>query len=170
MENSQKVFFDFIMERTQDGKKEAMAAALEENFRPQQEGNFDPEAFKRSIEVITSMLKPEAVPEFQKMMNPFGDMEESSEPPEIKNVLKQPNKFKWRDNPPNVSKDEMRAAFAYSKKAYEMKCDCWNTHCVFHGDCRKCIIFHLCLKQFPTCQRALLGDLEEHYIVFSRDK
>jgi hypothetical protein len=26
------------------------------------------------------------------------------------------------------------------------------------------------MGQFPTCQRALLGDLEEHYIVFSRDK
>jgi hypothetical protein len=28
----------------------------------------------------------------------------------------------------------------------------------------------MCLKQFPTCQRDLLGDLEEHYIEFSRDK
>ena len=170
MEDGQKMFFDFIMERTQEGKKEAMAAALEENFKPPQEGNFDPDAFKRGIEVITSMLKPEAVPEFQKMMNPFGDMEESGEPLEIKNVLEQPNKYKWRDNTPNVSKDQMREAFACSKKAHEMKCDCWNTHCVIFGDCRKCIVFHLCLKQFPTCQRALLGDLEEHYIVFSRDK
>jgi hypothetical protein len=61
MENGQIMFFDFIMERTQEGKKEAMAAALEENFKPPQEGNFDPDAFKRGIEVITSMLKPEAV-------------------------------------------------------------------------------------------------------------
>ena len=29
MENGQKIFFDFIMERTRDGKQEAMAAALE---------------------------------------------------------------------------------------------------------------------------------------------
>ena len=76
MENGQKMFFDFIMEHTQDGKQEAMAAALEENFKPPQEGNFDPDALKRGIEVITSMLKPEAVAEFHKMMNPFGDMEE----------------------------------------------------------------------------------------------
>ncbi len=170
MENGQKVFFDFIMERTQDGKQEAMAAALEESFRPPQEGRFDPDAFKRGIEVITSMLKPEAVAEFQKMMNPFGDMEESGEPPEIKNMLEQPNKFKWRDNTPSVSKEEMSEALACAEKAHEMKCDCWNTHCVFYGDCRKCIVFHLYMKQFPTCQRALLGDLEEHYIVFSRDK
>ena len=172
MENGQKIFYDFIMERTQDGKQEAMAAALEKNFRPPQEGGFDPDAFKRGIEVITSMLKPEAVPEFQKMMNPFADLEEGDEPQEIKNVLKQPNKYNWRDNTPNVSKEKMREALVCSKKAHEMKCDCWNTHCVFYGDCKKCIVFHLCLKQFPTCQRqdALLEGLEDHYIVFSRDK
>lgn len=171
MENGPKMFRDFIMERTQDGKQEAMSAVLEDFFKPPEEGSdFNPEIFMRRIEAITSMLRPEAVPEFQKMMNPFGDREESNEPPEIKNVLKQPNKYKWRDESPDVSKEEMREAFACSKKAHDMKCDCWNTHCVFYGDCRKCIVFHLCLKQFPTCQRSLLGDLEEHYIIFSRDK
>lgn len=170
MENGQKMFFDFIMERTQDGKQEAMAAALEEIFAPPQEGNSDPDASKRGIEVIISMLKPDAVTEVQRMMNPFGSMEESDEPQELKNVLEQPDKYKWRDDTAKVSSDETRAAFACSKEAHEMKCDCWNTNCVFYGDCRKCIVFHLCLKQFPTCQRALLGDLEEHYIVFSRDK
>jgi hypothetical protein len=169
MENGQKMFFDFIMERTQDGRQEEMAAALGEFFKPPQEGSFDPDAFKRSIEVITSMLKPEAVTEFQRMMNPFGAMD-NDEPIEIKNPLKQPNKYKWRDIMPEVSRDEMREAFACSRRAHEMSCDCWNTHCVFYGDCRKCIVFHLCLKQFPTCQRSLLGDLEEHYIIFSRDK
>jgi hypothetical protein len=170
MDDGQKMFFDFIMERTQDGKKEAMAEALEENFRPPQEGGFDPEAFKRGMALITSLMKPEAAAEFQKMMmSPFGGMEEGGDPPEIKNALQQPNKLKWRDQTAEVSKDEMRAAFSCSKKAHEMKCDCWNTNCVFYGDCKKCIVFHLCLKQFPTCQRALLGDLEEHYIVFSRD-
>ncbi|NLL38425.1 MAG: hypothetical protein GX254_02395 [Clostridiales bacterium] len=169
MENGPKMFFDFIMERTQEGKQEEMEVALKEFFKPPQEGSFDPEAFKRGIEHITSMLKPEAVKEFQRMMNPFGDMDDG-EPPEIKNVLKQPNKDKWRDDFSKCSKDELREAFQYSKKAHEMKCECWNTNCVFYGDCRKCIVFHLCLKQFPTCQRSLLGDLEEHYIIFSRDK
>jgi hypothetical protein len=28
------------------------------------------------------------------MINPFGDMEESGEPQELKNVLEQPNKYK----------------------------------------------------------------------------
>jgi len=166
MENGQKMLFDFIMEHTQDGKQEAMKAALKENLKPPQEG--DPDALKRGIEVITSMLKPEAVAEFHKMMNPFGDMENSSEPPVIKNMLKQPNRDKWRDNTPNVSEDEMREAQAYAEKAHEMECDCWN-HCALFGDCKACIVFHLYMWQFPTCQRALLGDLEEHYIVFSRD-
>ncbi|MBN2239701.1 MAG: hypothetical protein JW712_08000 [Dehalococcoidales bacterium] len=170
MENGQKILFDFIMERTQDGKQGAMKAAMEENFKPPQEGNFDPEALKKGIEIITSMLKPEAVAEFHKMMNPFEDMGKSNEPPEIKNMLKQPNKYKWRDTTPDVSQDKVREALACAEKAYEMKCDCWNTNCVFFGDCKKCIVFHLYLGQFPTCQRALLGDMEEHYIVFSRDK
>ena len=82
MENGQNKLFDFILEHTQDGKQEAMKAALKENLKPPQEGKFDPEASRRGIEVITSMLKPEAVAEFHKMMNPFGDMENSDEPPE----------------------------------------------------------------------------------------
>ena len=168
MENGQRMLFDFVMEHTQDGKQEAMKAALEENFKPPQEGKFDPDALKRGIEVITSMLKPEAVAEFHKMMDPFGDMENSNEPPEIKNMLKQPNRYKWRDYYPEVSEEQKREAQAYADKAHEMECDCWN-HCALFGDCKACIVFHLYMWQFPTCQRALLGDLEEHYIVFSRD-
>ena len=145
-----------------------MKAALEKNLRPPQGGNSDPDSSKRGIEVITSMLKPEAVAEFHRMMDPFGGMANSNEPPVIKNMLKQPNRYKWRDNTPNVSKDKMREALAYAEKAHEMKCDCW-VRCALFGDCKKCIVFHLYMKQFPTCQRALLGDLEEHYIVFSRD-
>jgi hypothetical protein len=170
MDNGQEKIREFIMKHTQDGKQEAMAAAMEELFKPPKEGGFDPEALSKPIEAITSMLKPEAGAEFQKMMNPFGDMEDDNEPPEIKNVLKQPDKYKWRDETPEVSKEEMREAFSCSKKAHDMKCDCWHTGCVLYGDCKKCIVFHKCLKQFPTCQRSLLGDLEEHYIIFSRDK
>ena len=169
MVNSQNTFFDFVMGHTQDGKQEAMAAALKEYFKPPQEGKFDPDAFHKGIECVTSMLKPEAVKEFQKMMNPFADLEDSSEALELKNLLAQPNKYKWKSSTPSFSKDEMRAATACAKKAHDMKCDCWNTHCVIFGECKKCILFHLYMKQFPTCQRSLLGDLEEHYIAFSRD-
>jgi hypothetical protein len=169
-ENGQNMFFDFVIERTQDDKKEAMAEFLKDAFKPPEDGNFDPEAFQKNNEIILSMMKPEGAEEFRKMMNPFDDTEEIDEALLQKNWLEQPDKFKWRDTSPEVSRDEMRAAFACSKAADEMQCECWNTNCPFYGDCRKCIVFHLCLRQFPTCQRSLLGDYEEHYIAFSRDK
>ena len=87
-----------------------------------------------------------------------------------KNILAQPNKFKWRENPPKVTREEMRGAMASGREADKFECECWNTECPNFGDCRKCLVFHMCLKQFPTCQRDLLGDLEEHYIKYSRDK
>ena len=89
---------------------------------------------------------------------------------EQENVLEQKNKFKWRDNPPKVTREEMTAAFECAASADDLKCDCWNTSCVYFGNCRACVVFHLCLKQFPTCQRDLLGDLEEYYIAKSQGK
>ena len=172
MENGQNMFFDLVMERTQDDKKEAMAEFLKEAFKPPEEdgGSFDPDSFQKNNEIILSMLKPEAVEEFRKMMNPFDDSEPLDEALVQKNWLAQPNKLKWKDAYSEDSKDDMRAAFACSKNADKMECDCWNKRCPFYGDCRKCIVFHACLKQFPTCQRSYLGDLEDHYILFSRDK
>ena len=82
---------------------------------------------------------------------------------EITNMLAQPNKFKWRENPPKVTGTEMRIALKCGAKADEMACDCWNTKCPNFGDCRKCLVFEMCLKQFPTCERDLLEDLKEHY-------
>ena len=168
MENGQKLFYDFIMERTREGKKEEMEAVLEDFFRPPQEGEGDPAAFQKRIEAITALLRPEAVSEFHKMIDPFGG--DDAEPVEIINPLCQPNREKWRDHYKDASKEELREAYECAKQAHNMQCDCWHTHCVLFGDCKKCIVFHLCLKQFPTCQRSLLGDLEEHYIIFSRDK
>lgn len=167
MDKGPKMFYDFIMERTQDGKKEQMEAVLEDFFKPPQDGKFDPGAFQKRIEAIISMLKPEAVPEFRKKMNPFGD---DSEPAEIINPLAQPNRDKWRNHFKDATKEQLQEAFECAKHAHEMECDCWNKGCVFYGDCKKCMVFHLCLKQFPTCMRHVLGDLEEHYIIFSRDQ
>ncbi|NLE09839.1 MAG: hypothetical protein GX631_11370 [Dehalococcoidales bacterium] len=168
MEDRQKKIFDFVMEHTQDGRQEAMKAALQEHFTPPQGGKFDPDALRRGMENITSMLKPEAVAEFNRMMNPFGDMDDKNDPPVIKNMLKQPNRYKWRDATPDVSEEQKRMAQAYADRAHEMECECWN-HCALFGNCKACIVFHLYMWQFPTCQRALLGDLEDHYIAFSRD-
>jgi len=171
MDSGPNMFFSFIIERTQDDKKEAMAGFLKEAFKPPEDGNFDPDGFRKINEVIMSMLKPEAAEEFRKMMNPFDDeADEIDETLMEKNYLAQQNKDKWRNDSQNISRDEMRAALACSRDADKMKCDCWNTYCQFYGNCRKCMVFHLCLRQFPTCQRSLLGEYEEHYIAFSRDK
>lgn len=89
---------------------------------------------------------------------------------EEKNILAQPNKFKWMENPPKVNPGEMRAAMACAGKADRLTCDCWNSKCPHHGDCRKCIVYEMCLKQLPTCERNLLEELKAHHTAFSRDK
>ncbi len=87
-----------------------------------------------------------------------------------KNILAQSNKFKWRDNPPKVTPGEMRAAMVSARAADKFKCDCWNTKCPNFGDCRKCLVYEMCLKQLPTCQRDLLEELQQHYNAYSGDK
>jgi hypothetical protein len=74
-------------------------------------------------------------------------------------MLKQPNKDFWREHPPKVLRGDMKEAFDCAAGADKLECDCWNTACPYYGDCRKCLVFHLCLKQFPTCQRDLLREL-----------
>jgi len=78
------------------------------------------------------------------------------------NILEQPNKFKWRDNPPRVTGSGMRLALKCADNADGMACECWNTKCPNHGDCRKCVVYETCLKQLPTCERDLLEELKEH--------
>ena len=88
---------------------------------------------------------------------------------EEKNVLEQKDKNKWRDNPPKVTREEMAAALKCAAGADKFECDCWNTGCPYFGDCRKCVVFHMCLDQLPTCQRGIWnGDLEEMYIKKTR--
>jgi len=82
---------------------------------------------------------------------------------EERNILEQPNKFKWRENPPKVGGSEMRTAMACGRKADQLQCECWNTKCPHHGDCRKCVVYEMCLKQLPTCERDLFQQLKDHY-------
>ena len=84
---------------------------------------------------------------------------------EKSNVLQQPNKLKWRDNPPrNMTRDDMVAALECANCADDYECDCWNTTCVYFGKCRACMVFHLRLKQLPTCARDAFEGLEELYL------
>jgi hypothetical protein len=80
-----------------------------------------------------------------------------------KNILAQPDKFKWRDNPPFVSGTDMHMALTCAAKSDDLKCDCWNTKCANFGDCRKCIVYEMCLNQLPTCQMELFDELKEHH-------
>ena len=87
---------------------------------------------------------------------------------EQENILEQKDKFKWRDNPPrNLSPEKMKTAFECAAKADNLKCDCWHTKCPYFGDCRKCVVFHMCLDQLPTCQRSMWPELEETYLIKS---
>lgn len=83
-----------------------------------------------------------------------------------KNILAQPNKFKWRENPPKVTSGEMRNAMASAREADKFQCDCWNTKCPNFGDCRKCVVYEACLKQLPTCERDLFEELKQHHAAY----
>ncbi|MCL2045379.1 MAG: hypothetical protein FWG88_03225 [Oscillospiraceae bacterium] len=89
-------------------------------------------------------------------------MEEQNNVPE--NILEQKNKQLWRDTPPKVTREGMVAALECADRADEFKCDCWNVGCKYFGNCRACVVFHLCLKQLPTCQRDAFDGLQELYI------
>ncbi len=90
--------------------------------------------------------------------------------PVERNLLEQPNKYKWRDNPPKVDPEEIGIAIACAREADKLKCDCWNTKCPNFGDCRKCIVYEMCLGQLPTCERDLFEELKEHYIAYCGKK
>ena len=63
-----------------------------------------------------------------------------------------------------------RTAMASARQADKLKCDCWNTKCPNFGDCRKCLVYEMCLKQLPTCQRDLFEELQQHYNAYSGHK
>ncbi|MBQ3224015.1 MAG: hypothetical protein IJB41_10450 [Clostridia bacterium] len=65
----------------------------------------------------------------------------------------------WRTHPPVVMRGDAKVAFKAGATAEKMKCTCWNKRCPFYGNCRKCLVFHMALKQFPTCQREMVTEL-----------
>lgn len=84
---------------------------------------------------------------------------EQEETIEVKDVLCQAEPEKWMKRPPKVMCGDMREAFKCGREADNFKCNCWNRKCPFFGDCRKCIAFHLSLKQIPTCQRDMVTEI-----------
>ena len=76
-----------------------------------------------------------------------------------KNILDQPDPLTWLRYPPKKLRGDAKGAFQKAAEADTYECTCWNKKCPYHGDCRKCIVFHMALKQFPTCQRAMLEEM-----------
>jgi hypothetical protein len=72
MNERQKKFFDFILERIKTGKEEEAKALLEEGFSKQADGTFTPEYMQDIIPKYLAMLKPENVEEVKNVMMNFG--------------------------------------------------------------------------------------------------
>jgi hypothetical protein len=72
MNEGQKKFFDFILERTQAGKEEEAKALLEEGFSKQADGTFTPEYMQGIIPKYLATVKPENVEEVKNIMTHFG--------------------------------------------------------------------------------------------------
>ncbi|MDR0411472.1 MAG: hypothetical protein LBH75_05825 [Treponema sp.] len=72
MNEGQKKFFDFILERVQNGKEKEAKALLEEGFEKQSDGTFTPEYMQGIIPKYIAILKPENVEEVKNVMMNFG--------------------------------------------------------------------------------------------------
>lgn len=72
MNPGQKIFYDFIMERVQEGKAEEAQALLEESFARQAAGTLDREYFREIASKILSLVKPRAAEEVRAAMEDFG--------------------------------------------------------------------------------------------------
>ena len=84
---------------------------------------------------------------------------------EKKNILAQPNRNQWREGPrPKVTREDMAAAFEYADDLETQKCECHHTACKYYDNCKACLVFHMHLNQFPTCQREKLVEWGVDYI------
>jgi len=75
------------------------------------------------------------------------------------NLLQQEDPELWHRQPPHKLRGDMKYAHMLSRRADEMHCNCWNTRCPIHDNCKACLVFHIALKQIPTCMRATVIDL-----------
>ena len=75
------------------------------------------------------------------------------------NVLHQADPEKWKHRPPKKMRGDIRQAMRLGAEAEKYNCSCWHKSCPFFGDCRKCLVFHMSLKQLPTCQRDMVIEM-----------
>ena len=123
---------------------------LPEGFDPSKLPPFDPSKIPG---FDPSKFDPNNMPPMPKMEEP------ETNTTETENVLKQEDPLRWMRQPPKKMRGDMRMAMAYGREADKYKCTCWNKRCPFYGDCRKCIVFHMALKQIPTCQRDMVVEM-----------
>ncbi len=115
-------------------------------FDPSKMPAFDPSKMPKDFD-------PSKMPPMPKMEEP------ETNTTETENLLKQEDPARWLRQPPKKMRGDMRMAMAYGREAEKYKCTCWNKGCPFYGNCRKCIVFHMALKQIPTCQRDMIVEM-----------
>ena len=71
MNQGQKLFYNFFIERVQDDKKEVAKVLLEDSFKRQAEGTFNLTYFQEIMPKLISIIKPEAVEEVKEAMENF---------------------------------------------------------------------------------------------------
>ncbi|MDF2869868.1 MAG: hypothetical protein K0R05_1443 [Anaerocolumna sp.] len=71
MNQGQEQFFNFILERVQNGKQEEAKALLAESFEKQSNNTFDADYLTGFIPRMTALLKAEHIEEVSKIMTGY---------------------------------------------------------------------------------------------------
>lgn len=70
----QEMFFNFILERVQEGKEAEAKEILTENFKKQDEDTFSQEDIQQFIPKMISLLKPEKSEKFKAVAIKFSEI------------------------------------------------------------------------------------------------
>lgn len=65
MNIGQKKFYDFVMERVQNGKEEQIKAIMNESFKRQEDGTFTKEYMAEIAPKMIALIRTECVEEFK---------------------------------------------------------------------------------------------------------
>jgi len=71
MNAGQEDFFNFILERVQDGQQDAVKELLSGNFQKQADGTFTRDDMQHTQTELMKMIKPEAIEELKTAMAHF---------------------------------------------------------------------------------------------------
>lgn len=67
----QEMFFNFILQRVQEGKEDEAREILVENFKKQDEGTFTKDDIEQFIPKMMNIIKPEKIEEIQAVAKQF---------------------------------------------------------------------------------------------------